>query len=503
MVRVFSVLVVLLVPAALHAHPVPKDNHDRTVAVHLTPDGVVVDYRLELDERRAILDVRREALEGVETPGQFHEAFRKHFAPLLADGLGATLDGEELTFRCVEQRSVATDHLRCDFRFLAAWKLSPDRTHQFRFYEGNYPLDSSSRLAVRLSHSPKLTLDAVTAPDADLIATHPDLRKPGDDRRLRSLAASVLAVPSYEGVIRAPMTTDFDEGRPPPEGPSPYASTGKWQTRGHDGHVKTAPPPADPAPDEAPAQTDAQPSLWEVLRRSKVEELFDTRLGLALMLALALGFGAAHALTPGHGKALVAAYLVGQHGTVWHAVVLGLVVTLTHTGSVILLAVLLATTGLSDGVAAVVLNLVGGLLIVGLGAWLLMKRLMGGADHVHLGGGHEAPDLTRQGASWWTTVTMGMVGGIVPCWDAIILLLIALATKRLWMGVVLLLAFSAGLAAVLVLLGLLVVAARSSAGALVGERRFERVARLLPIASAVAIIAIGLLMTFGSVRAGG
>src|SRR5262249_7562293 len=107
-------LLLCLVPAALHAHPVPKDNHDRTREVYLTPTGVVVDYRLELDERRAVLDVRREALEGVDNPRKFHEAFRKHFAPLIADNLVATLDGEELTFRCVEQRSVVLDHVRCD-----------------------------------------------------------------------------------------------------------------------------------------------------------------------------------------------------------------------------------------------------------------------------------------------------------------------------------------------------------------------------------------------------
>ena len=57
-----------------------------------------------------------------------------------------------------------------------------------------------------------------------------------------------------------------------------------------------------------------------------------------LKLLLATLFGAAHALTPGHGKTLVAAYLIGQRGTVWHAVVLGIVTTVTHTGAVLLLA---------------------------------------------------------------------------------------------------------------------------------------------------------------------
>jgi len=89
--------------------------------------------------------------------------------PIIADNLSAKLDGKELTFRCVEQRSVVLDHVRCDFRFVADWKLSPQKQHQFSFREGNYPLDSFSHLAVRLSHSPKLTLRDATAPENELI----------------------------------------------------------------------------------------------------------------------------------------------------------------------------------------------------------------------------------------------------------------------------------------------------------------------------------------------
>src|SRR4051812_14192416 len=85
--RAILALLLALAPAALHAHPVPKDNHDRTLAVHLTAAGVVVDYRLELDEYRAARDVRPEALVGVEDRKQFHVAFRKHLAPLIADNL--------------------------------------------------------------------------------------------------------------------------------------------------------------------------------------------------------------------------------------------------------------------------------------------------------------------------------------------------------------------------------------------------------------------------------
>jgi ABC-type nickel/cobalt efflux system permease component RcnA len=538
--RIVVALAVALLPAALHAHPVPKDNHDRTIVVHLTPTAVVVDYRLELDERRAVLDLRGEDLEGVDSPKKIPIAFRKHFAPILADNLVASLDGDELTFRCVEQRSVVTDHLRCEYRFVADWKLSPDKTHRFRFREANYPLDSSSRLAVRLSHSPRLTLKDAAVPSAELIDRPSDRRKPGDDERLRSARATVLAVPSYVEGVRPPMPPDSDACRPAPEGLSLHAASARPGVRATAGVVKPypegfrppmppdaaasrpadtspyatsarpaltaagqvkpdAPPPEPPPSEDEPAEeSPAKESFWRVLWKTP-KDLLDTDLALGLALAAAAAIGALHALSPGHGKTLVAAYLVGQHGTVLHAIVLGLVVTFTHTGSVLLCAVLFAATNLPERVAMVVLNLVGGLVIAGLGVWLLMKRLTGGPDHIHLGGGHDVPDLSRPGASWWTTVTLGMAGGIVPCWDAILLLLYALAMKRPWLGVVLLLAFSAGLAAVLISLGLLVVTGKSGAGALAGGGRFARLARLLPIASAVAIIAIGLWMTFSIV----
>src|SRR4030095_9066056 len=96
--------------------------------------------------------------------------------------------------------------------------------------------------------------------------------------------------------------------------------------------------------------------------------ILHTDYGFFLTMVLAAFFGAAHALTPGHGKTLVAAYLVGQRGTVWHALLLGLVTTLTHTGAVLVLAGLVAVFGdRAGGAAYTALQLFGGLLIAGLG----------------------------------------------------------------------------------------------------------------------------------------
>src|SRR5262245_36980697 len=95
-------LALLLLPAPARAHPVPKDNHDRTVVVRLTPEVVLVDYRLEVDELRAALDLR--ALDK-PLPASRHglpAALADAVADSLADALYAKLDGRELTFRCIE-----------------------------------------------------------------------------------------------------------------------------------------------------------------------------------------------------------------------------------------------------------------------------------------------------------------------------------------------------------------------------------------------------------------
>ena len=123
-----------------------------------------------------------------------------------------------------------------------------------------------------------------------------------------------------------------------------------------------------------PYGRDAGLTLRMLLTSGLLGLLFDTRQGYWLLLALAAAFGAAHALTPGHGKTLVAAYLVGERGTVWHAVVLGLVTTMTHTGMVLILAValrLFPDSARRD--LQTTLGLASGLLIAGLGFWLLLR----------------------------------------------------------------------------------------------------------------------------------
>ncbi len=243
-------------------------------------------------------------------------------------------------------------------------------------------------------------------------------------------------------------------------------------------------------------------------------------------LLAALAFGAVHALSPGHGKTMVAAYLVGSRGTPRHAVTLGLVVTVTHTLGVFALgfALLFASQYVVAERLFPFLSAASGLLIFGVGLWLFMSRYQdlsrgSGHDHFHDHGDHDhshdeiglhshshgagvhshggrahshaVPDgpITLK-----TLVALGVSGGIVPCPEALVVLLAAVKLHRIGYGMLLITAFSVGLAAALISIGLIVVAARARFGGSL-EGRGGVLTRYLPLGSAAAITVIGIVLT--------
>ncbi len=221
-----------------------------------------------------------------------------------------------------------------------------------------------------------------------------------------------------------------------------------------------------------------------------------------LSLLIAMFWGAAHAFSPGHGKSIVAAYLVGSRGTPRHAVFLGLTVTVTHTIGVFALG--LVTLSLSQFIVPDQLfpwlNLVSALLIVAVGVSVLRWRVRewrkkdAPHDHHHdHGHGHGHHDHTHDYAlSARRLLGIGISGGIVPCPTALVVLLAAISLHRVGYGLVLILAFSLGLAGAMTTIGIVAVSAK---------RVFRRVdfdgglIRLLPAISALVVLGLGLAMT--------
>ena len=297
-------------------------------------------------------------------------------------------------------------------------------------------------------------------------------------------------------------------------------------------------------------------------------------------LGVAFIFGAFHALSPGHGKTMVAAYLVGSHGTPKHAVLLGLTVTITHTFGVFALGLitLFASQYIVPERLYSVLSIVSGLSVFGVGVWLLATRSQGRShdhdhehtrepthdhsrddaaghfhthadgtshyhtreeadgvhahshshdemephthdhehdhdhshshdhshDHGHLhthshGGKAHSHALPEGPITLKSLIALGISGGIVPCPSALVVLLSAIALHRLAFGMLLIVAFSAGLASVLILIGIAVVSTRHWIDRL---PQSDKIMRAAPVFSAGAITLIGAMLVVRALTQG-
>jgi nickel/cobalt transporter (NicO) family protein len=291
---------------------------------------------------------------------------------------------------------------------------------------------------------------------------------------------------------------------------------------------------------EPPRQSNTLTLLQDILRTDQFSPLFlVTSFGVALLL------GALHALSPGHGKTVVAAYLVGSRGKPYHAIALGLLVTLTHTGSVFAIGLLTLTASqyfLPTDVF-VVLEIASGLLILTLGIGLLIPRLREwrafrrheqsrkqrkpeitqdaavgpkrlvlntpieefGPSHSHDESmmGYIPRGLPQEnplsGITWRALVPLGISGGLVPCPDAIAILLIAVTINRIAFGLSLIVTFSMGLAIVLIIIGILMLQSKR-----LFERLewFGRVAYTMPMVSALFVAGLGGGLTIGALSKG-
>lgn len=304
----------------------------------------------------------------------------------------------------------------------------------------------------------------------------------------------------------------------------------------------------------------------------------------ALALLAAMFLGALHALSPGHGKSIVGAYLVGSRGTPRHAAFLGLTVTVTHTLVVFALglATLLASQFVVPEKLFPVLSLLSGVLVLGMGLVLFVKRLRAargawrvptraarssltlqpafagshglghaqadehlhahrhthdhapvhahghdhgpihahshrlgahahGADQVsgassgvemHAHGGsmhtHLPPGAHGEAISWRGLLALGVSGGLLPCPSAMVLLLAAVALNKTFFGLLLVVAFSVGLAVTLTGVGMAFLYARNRFGSRLGVGRWPH---LLPVLSAASITALGAFLCYGTLVA--
>jgi nickel/cobalt transporter (NicO) family protein len=248
-------------------------------------------------------------------------------------------------------------------------------------------------------------------------------------------------------------------------------------------------------------------SRWIASADRTLERLVGDRLTPlvgVLAVALALALGAGHAALPGHGKTVMAAYLAGRHGRPRDALVVGAVVTFTHTGGVLVLGLLLTTAaGLAGEVVLSWLGVASGALVAALGAAMLLAALrrrapahhhahdhQHGHDHHHPHRDHHHPHGTGPGRRLGL-VGMGVAGGLVPSPSALVVLLGAIGLGHTAFGVVLVAAYGVGMAGTLTAAGLLLIRLRDRWTAR-PHRALTRLAGLIPAGSAALVLCVGL-----------
>nr|WP_203544838.1 sulfite exporter TauE/SafE family protein [Desulfovibrio sp. JC010] len=260
----------------------------------------------------------------------------------------------------------------------------------------------------------------------------------------------------------------------------------------------------------SPQEDSSQAALKDYLAQ---ENLGPGTILFALGLAFFLGMG--HALSPGHGKAMVAAYLIGRSGRIRDAFTLGTIVTVTHVASVIVLgiAALLLSRYFLPGDLYPWLGAFSGALVFGVGYMMLARRAVHSYGHAHHhhdhshghahdhGHSHSHGHESKGGpVSWWSMLSLGIAGGMVPCPTALVVLLASVAFGRILFGLLLILSFSFGLAAVLIIIGILTVRASKLTERFSGSRKWIE---NLPVLSAGLVMLAGIAIAFNALHAGG
>jgi ABC-type nickel/cobalt efflux system permease component RcnA len=482
-----------LTPVAL-AHPVGNISVNQYVGLHLTSSLAEVDYVVDMAEIPA-LQVLMELRAGDYGPPDPKEVARYHQdqCEALGYGLRLLLNGQPaalaMTNSTVEfppgQGGLLTLRLSCAYH--APLELrEPGATIEFE----------------NLNYADRLGWREIVA-TADGVTLSGDYAARSASQRLTSFPTDLLNDPLDQRQVSL-------EARP--GGATPFAN--------------------QPASSAAPTSGVEQPAGRDDAFTRLVSQADLTPPAVALALAIAIGWGALHALTPGHGKTVVGAYLVGSRGTTRHALWLGLATTVTHTAGVFALGLvaLLASRYIMPEQLFPWLSLASGLMVVAIGVRLFASRLSGlappraregvsheqhghphdhshdedhshshvhdhdhlegpGHSHDHDGHSHLPPGADGSPPTWRSLLALGISGGLLPCPSAMVVMLGAIALDRIGYGLALVMAFSLGLAGALTVIGLLFLYAGRATTRLPVPGRARR---LIPAASALFITVVGL-----------
>jgi ABC-type nickel/cobalt efflux system permease component RcnA len=448
-------VVASLLPSSAWSHDIPNQRVDRSIQIDLAPHRLQIDYEVCLTELTLVQDLRAlmGSLPALEGAGWL-DLYGRVTGPLNAKGLLVSLDDKPAELRPRGFAVVVEEHPRFTFHFDLPL---PDRG-KLAIRDTNFASsEGTSRLAVRC-RDVAVTSDAPLATDVSQIPIQPVWQlSDEEERRTKEVFVDFrLADGRHTASLGRPATA-YDGQRSLDD---TISVSGRAQS--------------------AAIATPRRPHLSRLLDSSQ-------KLPWVVLAGLALGLGAVHALQPGHGKTLVTAVAIGPGVRLYQPVILGLATTMAHTGSVLLVAALLWYSGTSNVLPLhLVLARGAGLAIAIAGFWRLGRQLGGYLEHDSgqpAAGAMSVPGL----------VGLGLAGGLVPCWDAVALIVLATALGRLSAGIGLVMAFSAGMGAVLLVVASLAWKARSAAFGIGFTTRWQSA---LGLASASILAGIGLYLFY-------
>jgi ABC-type nickel/cobalt efflux system permease component RcnA len=516
-------LVLCLVAASpAWAHPLGNFSVNRYSALWLTPETLEVRYVLDLAEIPTFQEIQQWGISADPTDARV-TAWAVDRVAALAQELRLEIDGRPRALRAEPAEVVfppgagGLPTLRLAARLRAdLGAVAGPRTLRYR--DGNAAVRAGWKEVVAAA-GPGVAVLESSVPAADR------------SRALQDYPADLLMSPPQD--VEAVVVFQRLEAAAPPAGESAGAVAAAPRARAPVVRAAAAAgaPVGRPSARGESAAREASPPPPAATPRSAFTELMSAGSAgpgvMLLALLVALGLGALHALEPGHGKTVVAAYLVGGRGTSGHAVLLGLIVTASHTAGVYLLGgvTLYASRFMVPERLYPWLGVASGVVIAALGATLFVRRCAaGGHHHRHHHHGHdhghdhhhgpgpgaqvpEAGSFRDRGQDGEGDVTvrqllaLGVGGGIVPCPAALVVLLSAVSLGRIGFGLALIAAFSAGLAAVLVGVGLLVLHARRLMARVTGQGVI--VTRWLPLTASAVITGLGLVLAVQALQAAG
>jgi len=508
--RCLELLAFLLVAAApLLAHPMGNFSVNHYSKINLTRAQIELLYIIDMAEIPTFQELQAAGLKA--DPADPHiSAYLRSKADEFWHGLMLKLDGRPIELECSERQVIfppgagGLPTMKFGFTCRAPLSKLGSGQHRLEYRDDNFQGRVGWKEVI-IDADPALKLSS-SVPNKDRSAELSNY--PTDLLNSPPQNLSANATFTLPAVIRSEVSISPDR-----KVSAPGTAVSKAPTQIPPTVAQPAASAAQPPQLTPNAQNTPRSSFTQLITSDRLTLWFFVTAAL-----IAMGLGALHALEPGHGKTLVAAYLVGSRGTAWHAALLGLIVTLAHTAGVYALGAvtLYASHYVLPEKLFPWLGAISGLIIVALGVWLFLRRWMGddasiahGHTHwydglitrsgpVSVGSNGTAAAPVLQAVTTRQLLLLGITSGLIPCPAALVVLLSAIALHRIALGFFLIVAFSVGLAAVLIAIGLLMVHAGRFVSRL--SPNSDLIRRRLPLISAVFITIVGVVVVAQSLK---